>query len=260
MIPNTVVYQKHVPHSVAFYLKCNFDDSLSRIKVYRGEDCIEYFVKKMKILAQRIDGYLKKIVPLKLLTMKEQEEFCLAKKCHICEKEFKADDVIHHDHCHFTGTYRGPAHQGCNLNYKISHVVPIVFHNLSGYDSHFIIIALATTYEGRITLEKHVDETKINLRFIDSFRFMPSSIEKLASYLQNENKKITMKHSKNSNEFELLTRKGVFPYEHVDNMRKLDETELPSKSAFFSQLNDENVFDEDYEHARNVWDMFEIRH
>lgn len=48
MIPSRVADQKHVPHSVAFYLKCNFDDSLSRIKVYRGEDCIEYFVKKME--------------------------------------------------------------------------------------------------------------------------------------------------------------------------------------------------------------------
>ena len=237
MIPNTVVYQKHVPHSVAFYLKCNFDDSLSRIKVYRGEDCVEYFVKKMKILAQRIDGYLKKIVPMKLLTMKEPEEFCLAKTCHICEKEFKAVDVIHNDHCHFTGTYRGLAHQGCNLNYKISHVLPIVFHNLSGYDSHFIIKALATTFEGRITL-------------------LP--VNKDCEYL-SPNMWMKQKHSKNSNEFELLTRKGVFPYEHVDNMRKLDETELPSKSAFFSQLNDENVSDEDYEHARNVWDMCEIK-
>lgn len=63
--------------------------------------------------------------------MKEQQELYSAKKCHICKKELKADDVIHHDHCHFTGTYRGPAHQGCNLNYKNSHVISIVrFQNI----------------------------------------------------------------------------------------------------------------------------------
>ena len=53
-------------------------------------------------------------------------------------------------HCHLTGRYRGPAHSNYNLNYKNSFYIPIVFHNLSGYDAHFIIKEIATAYDGHV--------------------------------------------------------------------------------------------------------------
>jgi len=89
-----------------------------------------------------------------------------------------------HD-CYLTGRYRGPAHSNCNLNYKDSHCILVIFHNLSGYDAHFIIKEIATAYEEQvdllpITKEKYMSFTKnikitiddqkiyIKLRFIDS--------------------------------------------------------------------------------------------
>jgi len=69
---------------------------------------------------------------------------------HICEKPFTPDDTRIRDHCHLTGRYRGPAHSNRNLNYKNSFYIPIVFHNLSGYDSHFIIKEIAAIFEGKI--------------------------------------------------------------------------------------------------------------
>ena len=63
----------------------------------------------------------------------------------------------------------------------------------------------------------------------------------------------------NLNKFVMLLRKGVYPYEYMDSWEKFDETVLPPKKAFYSNLNLENISDEDYVHAQKVWDVFEIK-
>ncbi|XP_051156391.1 uncharacterized protein LOC127278634 [Leptopilina boulardi] len=257
---NTSAYQKHVPTSVAYYLHCSFDESLSKFNLYRGKNCIEWFLNELKCLSYDVNDLINNIVPMEPLTKQQNQEFQLSTICHICEKIFTANDIKHRDHCHFTGKFRGAAHRNCNVNYKDSYVIPVVFHNLSGYDCHFFIRALATNFEGQINLlpvnkekyiafTKKVAETKINLRFVDSFRFMSSSLEKLASYLSNDKKEITRKFSKSNEEFNLLTRKGVFPYEYIDSWSRLDEESLPPKEAFFSKLYDEHISEQDYFHA-----------
>jgi len=121
---------------------------------------------------------------------KQWEAYCSATRCYICEKS--SDDMRVRDYCHFTDRYRGPAHSNCNLNYKNSFYIQIVFHNLSGYDAHFIIEEIATAYDGHvlpITKEKYILFTKhvqditekesrncVKLRFIDSFKFLSASI------------------------------------------------------------------------------------
>jgi len=108
----------------------------------------------------------------------------------VCEKPFTPDDTRVRDHCHLTGRFRDSAHSNCNLNYKDSRCIPVVFHNLSGYDAHFIIKEIATAYDGRvelfpITKKKYISFTKnvkstedkwkknnIKLRFIDSYKFL----------------------------------------------------------------------------------------
>lgn len=267
---NTMSYQKHVPHSIAYYFRCIYDDSISEYKISRGKNCIEWFMDELKKLAERLDARLKYITPMQRLSDQMRREFKSAINCHICEKPFTDGSIRVRDHCHFTGKYRGAAHQDCNLNYKKSHTVPIVFHNLSGYDSHFLIRALAKRFEGSVKLlpinkEKYISFTKcvkgtiIQYRFIDSFRFMPSSIAKLASYLKSNEKLITRKYCDNDVEFELLTRKGVFPYDYVDSWKRLDETDLPAKEHFFSKLNNEEISEEEYLHACNVWRVFKIK-
>ena len=74
------------------------------------------------------------------MTGEEKISHNFATQCHICEKELGEDKVI--DHCHLTGNYRGAAHSECNLNYKVPKYFPVIFHNLSGYDSHLFIKTL----------------------------------------------------------------------------------------------------------------------
>lgn len=168
--------------------------------------------------------------------------------------------------------YRGAAHESCNLNYQNSHKIPVIFHNFTGYDSHFLIRDLAQGFSGKIdvialnkerfiSFTKHIDHSKISFKFIDSYRFMASSLDKLASYLQELSilKNEFSKHIPLSEEqLKLLKRKGVFPYEYLDNEEKLDDAALPCKEAFYSSLNNCDISEEDYEHAQKVWKLFNI--
>ncbi|XP_057338514.1 uncharacterized protein LOC130676378 [Microplitis mediator] len=262
--------QKHVPYSIAYYVLCNYDSSLSKFELKRSSDCIEWFIKEMEILGRKVDFKLKNPIPMKPLDTDEKRYHNETKDCHICGKIIDSNANKCRDHCHFTGKYRGPAHNSCNLNYKQSHKIPIIFHNLTGYDSHFIIKSLVTGFEGSVTVlpinkERYISFTKsikntlVELRFIDSFRFMASGLEKLASYLTDDDKQITQMYYSDHEQFSLATRKGVFPYEYIDSIVKLNEDKLPQKSFFYSKLNDNNISDEDYDHAKLVWSKFNIK-
>ena len=149
----------------------------------------------------------KKMIPL---TDEETESYEMQKVCYICKKEFNTDKndkkalKKYHkvrDHCHYTGKFGAVAHNKCNLNYKIPKEIPIVFHNDSTYDYHFIIEQLATEFkikfnclgentEKYITflapINKKVDNDEIityKLKFIDSFRFMLASLSSLVDNL-----------------------------------------------------------------------------
>ncbi|KAB0802687.1 hypothetical protein PPYR_04873 [Photinus pyralis] len=267
---NTRLYQKHIPFSVAFYLKCTYDDSLSQFSQYRGVDCISWFIKQLHSISIWANSIFDNPIPMETLSATQLAYFQNATHCHICEKPFAEGEIRAKDHNHLTGKMRKSAHVSCNLNYQDSRIIPVVFHNLSGYDAHFIIRELATGIPGQIKLlpinkeryisfTKHVENTNIAFRFIDSFRFMSSSLEKLSSYLSNDKKTITRSFSLNEVQFNLLTRKGVFPYEYIDSWEKLNETELPPRNAFYSHLHNEDITENEYAHALNVWTSFSVQ-
>ena len=220
------------------------------------------------------DDFYRRPLPLQL-TKKEQESFDKAETCHICQKELQSDKV--RDHCHFTGQYRGAAHNSCNLQCRKPMILPVIFHNLQGYDAHLFIKKLScipgelncipSTEEKCISFSKKikVDEYKsrktgetvslyFEIRFIDSFKFLQTSLANLVGNLQSDdfhNTKEIMKEN-----VDLLTRKGVYPYDYVSSIEKLAETQLPPKDQFYSKLNDEEISDDDYHHALNVWQTF----
>ena len=141
---------------------------------------------------------------------------------------------------------------------------------MSGYDSHLFITTLENS-EGDIScipnneenyisftkqaiVDKFVNKkgkevnVKRELRFIDSLRFIVSSLDKLSSYLKIDQFVNLRKYCSGSH-LSLLMRKGVYPYDYADCMKKLDETSLPPKEEFYSKLTDEGITDEDYQDA-----------
>ena len=98
---------------------------------------------------------------------------------------------------------------------------------------------------------------KRELRSIDSLRFIGSSLDKLSSNLKTD-QFVNVKEYYSGNQLSLLVRKGVYPYDYVDCNKKLDETSLPLKEAFYSKLTGEGITYEDYQHAQTVWNEFNI--
>ena len=211
----------------------------------------------------------------------------------------------------------------CNLRYKVPKEIPIVFHNGTTYDYHFIIKALVKEFDGNfeclgentekyitfsVPLKKKIENENIEItykiKFIDNYRFMSMSLSKLIDnlseglhnnkcldckscldYIKTKNEKLIFKCfnckqnyekdfnkelikrlasayefcNKNLNKFVLLLRKGVYPYEYMDNWERFNETSLPNKESFYSNLNMENIEDIDYRHGNNVFKRFKLK-
>ena len=205
----TYNYQKHEPSGFCFYIKgidpnITFKPSLFT-KTNSDDNVSALFVYKLKKVVNRIynDFYCRPI-PLKL-TPAEQILFDKAETCHIYKKELLTDKV--RDHCHFTGQYRGAAHNSCNFQCRKPMILPVIFHNLQGYDAHLFIKQLSaipgelncipSTEEKYISFSKKikVDEYKsrrtgeslslyFEIRFIDSFKFLQTSLANLVGNLQ----------------------------------------------------------------------------
>ena len=148
---STTKINKHTPSGYSLFTHCSFDITKNNLDYYRGEDCMKKFCLDLREHATKKINYEKKeMIPL---TKKEEKNHNKQKVCHICRKEFNTDDSDkkYHkvkDHCHYTGKYRDAAHDICNLRYKTSKEIPVVFHNGSTYDYHFIIKELAEESEG----------------------------------------------------------------------------------------------------------------
>lgn len=259
-------YQKHEAYSVGYYFQCDYNKNLSFYNSYRGINPVHWFTQELKKIAKFVNEKILDIHPMEIT----DNDIINNDICHICEKKFEDTDIIVNDHNHFTSKFRGRSHSACNLNYKKSFVVPIFFHNLSGYDSHFIIKDLAK--EGNVKLlpinkEKYISftqydhETNIQFRFVDSFKFMSFSLEDLVSFMEQDKFNNMRKEfiNFNENQFKLLCKKGVFPYDYVDSLKKLEKTSLPTKENFFSKLYNRGISDNDYNHAQIIWKIFNIK-
>ena len=110
-------------------------------------------------------------------------------------------------------------------------------------------------------INKHGEEKdrKEEVRFLDSYRFVDDNLANLASNLPPESFEILKTYFPYIEKFNLLLRKGVFPYDRFDGFDRLNNTKLPPIEDFYSRLNDCGIEDEDYQHAKKVWETFDIK-
>lgn len=173
------------------------------------------------------------MTPMKPLSPEEELEIENATSCTICTKSFESSDKKVRDHCHITGNKRfGAAHWKCNLNYKDTNFIPIIFHNLTGYDYHLFIKQLCS--HGYVNKKGELRKKYLQMRFIDSLKFLPGSLQNLADNLSEEHFLETKKYFTNPSTFSLMRQ----------------------KADFYDQLNREHISDEDFKRVKTVWKTF----
>ena len=248
---------KQIPIAVGYYLISPFE---SKYYSYFGTDCNEWFVKEMLILEQEANKLFKTKLELQI-TPEEEESFKLAEECWLCEEPFTEDKVG--DHYHLTGKYRGAAHNICNINCKqrSSSFVPIFFHNFSGYDCHLIfqellIQAFEKGYEPKIipkSMDNYVSIQVGCLRFLDSYRFLSSSLDKLVKSLDN-----LPVMDENGFIDELFKKKLAYPYEYF-NLDNFDKPLNLTKEDYWSTFTQSYPSDDDIKRTQELIDKNKIK-
>ena len=206
-----------VPCSFAYKVVCVDNKFSKKIVLYRGKDAVYEFIKS--ILNEY--NYCKKVTKNcfcrnLIMSAEEKERFEQKNICWLLVKVFEISDEKVRYHCHISRKYRGVPHWSCNINLKISKKIPLIFHNLKGYDSHFIFKELSRFNNLKISvipngLEKYMDfAVNKNLVFIDSMQFMSSSLDKLVKNLNDKDFNY-LSEEFSDKKLKLVKQKGVHP-------------------------------------------------
>ena len=230
-------HQDHIPCSFAYKVVC-VDNKFSKdIVLYRGKNAVLKFIKCIF----KEYGYCRNVMKKHfnknlIMTAEQNEEFEKSNICWIGGKLIDLSDNKTRNHCHITGKYRRPAHWNCNINLKISKKVPVIFHNLKGYDSHLIFKKLSK-FNCKISvipneLENYMSFTlNNNIVFIDSMLFMKSSLGKLVKNLGSEDFKYLSEEC-SGEKLKLVKKKCIYLYEYFTSFKKFKETNLTDIDKF----------------------------
>ena len=263
---HTIKHQEHYPNSIEAKLVCIDDRFTLPSIIFKGKDCINKFIgwvlNKQKWTRRIAKKYFNKRL---IMTNEDEEIYNNSQICWICKEKLNTDKV--RDHCHVTGEFRGAAHNKCNLKLRAPKKLPIIFHNLQGYDGHIIFKELNNFDVDISVIPKGIDKymsiiVNRHITFIDPLQFYNSSLDTLASNLNDEDFKYLVSEF-GTDKLEILKRKDAYPYESVDSYEKFKHPFLPEKKNFYSSLRDGkrdrsngHISNEQYLHLENVWNTF----
>ena len=249
----TQKYQQMEPFSFA-YQRVSTDPRYQKEMVtYRGPRAVQKFLDCMLEEEDELMQLLHKNEPLEMNEF-IQLEYERATKCFACQRPFSQKNYKVFDHDHLTSELRGISCNDCNLKMKQPTFIPVLLHNLRGFDANLIMSEVGKYKDRNIKViphnkEKYLSFSLGHLRFIDSLLFLNESLAKLTDNLAEDGVKHFNQLQKcfpNPDHFTMMLRKGVFPYDYVDCEDKLDDTKLPEKQAFDSKLTGDSISDEDY--------------
>ena len=201
----TEAYRTHENCGCGYKVVCCYNDKYSKsFQMYQGENAVYKFTEKILKEVEYCKDVVKKHFNEPLVMTEDDEiHFKLMDKCQICGGKYTDKDVCVRDHCHITVKFRGSAYQECKLKLRIKPEnlkIPVIFHNLRGYDSHFIMqqigkIANAYAYKDKPLTINAIPNNKEkymafmlgnHLMFINCFQFMSSSLDKLVNNLPKD--------------------------------------------------------------------------
>jgi hypothetical protein len=257
---------RHIRNSAAFHLVCTFDNTRNEYHKFNGEDCAVQMIKTSNEIAERCIADMRTNKAM-TLSKEDQKDFQNAQTCYLCDGGFTESNYKVRDHDHRTGQYRGACHNKCNILHYSNRYLPVFFHNLKGYDSHHMLrSAVDIVDKEKIhvipqSTEKFMSFSIADLIFLDTAQFMPSSLDTLVNDLKTKTadkfeKFNNMRQRFNEEELEPICKKGVYPYERMDDPEKMKETQLPPIKAFYSKLRLSGISKQEYKHAQHVYNKF----
>ena len=270
----------HKPAAIACYEVWHDDfNRKNKIHVWQGEDCILNFLQFLERavkVQQKHDTQLTR----RSMNMSEADTqlFNSCEFCPKCNAKFDNDKIKKvRDHDHITGAFRTALCSKCNFSLRMRRrVLPVIFHNFKNYDGHMLIKGglghmkhlkldvIAQTREKfmAMTVKVPVNKTKedktvyFDIKFLDSYQFMASSLSNLANNLKSFKLTENLKKDYPNLTNELITRKGVFPYAYFDSLPRLNETCLPPIEKFKNDLTGADCDPVEYQHAQGAWTQF----
>jgi hypothetical protein len=296
---NTQQYQKHIQNSFGLKYNCIYPEYSEPVYICNNSNpnnLNEQFIVELERLAKKSYDLTQQNKTNIIMTEEEKKLHKDNKNCNKCKLTYTKENnkVRHHDH--ITGKFIDTICYNCNIQLQYKKFIPVYIHNLKGYDAHLfisslnkygykadkrdIISCIPNNEERYISFSKEVqvgtykDDKKITrpimfeIRFIDTFAFMASSIESLAQNLRNSCQTISDKrkvfknvsdHFKDDEQFELMTQKGIYPYDWVNDYEKLNSDKLPSRKDFYSKLTNSKCNKKEYQQALKVWETFKCK-
>ena len=277
---STTVIEKHKPSSFCLVVVEAGNPKPAFFSLHRGVDAMTKFVRMLEVLARDFHNKKRRYPNyLGSTTILEDSD-----KCWICKEEFSETNAKVLDHNHFDGSFLGWAHNKCNFLRRTIQFTPVFAHNLQNYDLHHVLKSLQDTNTRNTFLviplndEKFISLTRKvwirsytnekgnvynvyeEIRFVDSCKFMNSSLDELARNLPVEKFIYLNNHfaTRPEEDKALIRQKGYFPYSYVDSHARYTEDGLPARDKWTNTLQGGvvSVSEKEYQHAWLVYTRF----